>query len=40
MNYQALIAALLIVTVGTFCWVEYGKPWLTMLGMQSDERDQ
>ncbi len=40
MNYQALIAALLIVTVGTFCWVEYGKPILTMLGIQSDERDQ
>jgi len=39
MNHEAIVTALLIVTVLSFCWVEYGKPFLTMLGIQSDERD-
>lgn len=38
MNYPALITALLLVTVAAFAWVEIGKPLLTMLGMQDDER--
>lgn len=39
MNHYALIVALLIVTISAFCWVEYGNPLLTMLGLQSDERE-
>ena len=39
MNYSALITAILIVTVGAFAWIEYGKPLLTMLGLQDDERN-
>jgi hypothetical protein len=40
MNYPAMIISILVITVAAFCWVEYGKPLLTMLGLQSDERDQ
>jgi hypothetical protein len=40
MNHPALIVAVLLVTVVAFCWVEYGKPLLTMLGLQDDEREQ
>lgn len=39
MNYPAMIIAILVVTVAAFAWVEYGKPLLTMLGLQSDERE-
>ena len=39
MNYPAMIIAILVVTVAAFAWVEYGTPLLTMLGLQSDERE-
>jgi hypothetical protein len=39
MNYPALIIAILIVTVAAFSWVTISRPLLTMLGLQSDERD-
>jgi hypothetical protein len=39
MNYPVMIIAILVVTVAAFVWVEYGKPLLTMLGLQSDERE-
>ena len=39
MNYEALILAILIVTVAAFCWVEFGRPLLTILSIQSDERE-
>ncbi len=38
MNHFALITAILLVTVAAFAWVEFGKPLMTMLGMQDDER--
>ena len=39
MNHFALITSILIVTIVAFCWIEYGKPLLTMLGLQDDKRD-
>jgi len=39
MNYEALVIAVLIVTVAAFAWVEYAKPLLTMLSLQDDERE-
>jgi hypothetical protein len=40
MNYEAFMVAILLVTILAFCLVEYGKPLLTMLGLQDDERNQ
>ena len=39
MSYPILIITILIVTVAAFCWVEFAKPLLTMLGLQDDERN-
>lgn len=39
MNYLALITSILVVTVAAFSWVTIGRPLLTMLSIQSDERE-
>lgn len=38
MNYFAFITAIAIVAIAAGLSVEYGKPLLVLLGIQSDER--